>query len=317
MVNKSLHMVNISKMARAAGIGSAVGAVGGIIKTSNDSEPDTSSNILGGIVGGAIVGSIGGAGISAGRQYLQAKRLANAAGSDTIEAAVKQTSKAQKPAQSNVINNAQDLNVAKNVMNFKVGDSSISMPKLSDPNSLSRSQIKDLAHMDGIIYRSQLIGIDNLSEKDMQNATDIASLKLSSQFNDVDMQRKYQNYFYKGIEDATAIESKYTTKQAPIQTKPAHVNSVQNKTIGNVVDDYYGSGTANDLGDKLKDFEETKTFRKWYIPDPYSDGEIGTDLEIRQIKNNGVFEIKEHPFFIDEPGYFYNESSKWTPYKFS
>lgn len=196
-------------MARAAGIGSAVGATIGGIKESIKESRDKDGDILGGIVGGAFVGSIGGAGISAGRQYLQAKRLANAAGSDTVEAAVKQTSKAQKPAQSNVINNAQDLDIAKNVMNFKVGDSSISISKLSYPNSLSDSQIKELAHMDAIDYRFQLIGIDNLSEKDMQNATKIASLKLSSQFNDVDMQRKYQNYFHKGIEDAIAIESKY------------------------------------------------------------------------------------------------------------
>ena len=210
-------MIDINKMARAAGIGSAVGAVCGIIKTANDSEPDTSSNILGGIVGGALVGSIGGAGISAGRQYLQAKRLANAAGSDIVEAVAKQASnpqvsKAQQSVQSNVINNAQDLNVARSVMNFKVGDSSISISKLSDPNSLSGSQIKELAHMDGINYRSQLRGVDNLSEKDIQNATNIASLKLSSQFNDVDMQRKYQNYFREGIEDSMARESKYATK---------------------------------------------------------------------------------------------------------
>lgn len=223
-------MVDINKMARAAGIGSAVGAVGGIIKTSNDSEPDTSSNILGGIVGGAIVGSIGGAGISAGRQYLQAKRLANAAGSDTVEAAVKQTSKAQKPAQSNVINNAQDLDIAKQVSKATAGNT------------------------------------------------------------------------------------------APIQTKPVHVNSTQNGTIEKLIDDYYGPGTSADeyVRNKLnKNFTETKTFRKWHIGDPYSDGEIGTDLEIRQRKSNGVFEIKEHPFFADDPEYYYSEPSKWTPYKFS
>ena len=222
-------MVDIGKMARAAGIGSAVGAVGGIIKTSNDSEPDTSSNILGGIVGGAIVGSIGGAGISAGRQYLQAKRLANAAGSDTVEAAVKQASKAQKPAQSNVINNAQDLDIAKQVSKATAGNT------------------------------------------------------------------------------------------APIQTKPVHVNSTQNGTIEKLIDDYYGPGTSADeyVRNKLnKNFTETKTFRKWHIGDPYSDGEIGTDLEIRQRKSNGVFEIKEHSFFADDPEY-YSKPSKWTPYKFS
>jgi hypothetical protein len=312
-------MVDINKMARAAGIGSAVGAVGGIIKTANDSEPDTSSNILGGIVGGALVGSVGGAGISAGRQYLQAKRLANAAGSDIVEAAAKQASKAQKPTQSSVINNAQDLDVAKNVMNFKIGDSAISIPKLSDPNSLSGSQIKEFAHMDAINYRSQLRKIDNLSGKDIQNATNIASLKLSSQFNDVDMQRKYQNYFREGIEGSVAKESKYTTKQTPIQTKPAHVNSTQNGTIEKLIDDYYGPGTSADeyVRNKLnKSFTETKRFRKWHIGDPYSDGEIGTDLEIRQRKSNGVFEIKEHSFFADDPEY-YSKPTKWEPYKFS
>lgn len=196
-------MVNISKMARAAGIGSAVGATIGGIKESRDKDGD----ILGGIVGGAFVGSIGGAGISAGKQALQNKLTSKAYDQSISNSVMAEAEKVY--AKHEMPNPNKDLNVAKNVINFKVGDSSISISKLSDPNSLSRSQIKDLAHMDGIIYRSQLIGIDNLSEKDMQNATDIASLKLSSQFNDVDMQRKYQNYFYKGIEDAIAIESKY------------------------------------------------------------------------------------------------------------
>ena len=228
-------MVDIYKMARAAGIGSAVGAVGGIIKTTNDSEPDTSSNILGGIVGGAIVGSIGGASISAGRQYLQAKRLANATGSDIAEVAAKQAStpqvsKAQKSTQSSVINNAQDLDIAKQVSKATAGNT------------------------------------------------------------------------------------------APIQTKPVHVNNTQNGTIEKLIDDYYGPDTSADkyVKDKLnRTFQETKTFRKWYLGDPYSDGEIGTDLEIRQRKSNGVFEIKEHPFFADDPEYYYNEPSKWAPYKFS
>ena len=43
-------MVNISRMARAAGIGSAVGAAIGGIKEANDKDGD----VLGGIVGGAI-----------------------------------------------------------------------------------------------------------------------------------------------------------------------------------------------------------------------------------------------------------------------
>lgn len=96
MVNKNLHMVNISKMARAAGIGSAVGATIGGIKESIKESRDKDGDILGGIVGGAFVGSIGGAGISAGRQYLQAKRLANAAGSDTQIQLKPQSSKHQR-----------------------------------------------------------------------------------------------------------------------------------------------------------------------------------------------------------------------------
>ena len=86
-----------------------------------------------------------------------------------------------------------------------------------------------------------------------------------------------------------------------------------------LIDDYYGPGTSADeyVRDKLnKNFQETKTFRKWHIGDPYSDGEIGTDLEIRQRKSNGMFEIKEHSFFADDPEY-YSKPSKWMPYKFN
>ena len=220
-------MVDIYKMARAAGIGSAVGAVGGIIKTANDSEPNTSSNILGGIVGGALVGSVGGAGISAGRQYLQAKRLANVTGSDIAEVAAKQASKAQKPAQSSVINNAQDLDIAKQVSKATAGNT------------------------------------------------------------------------------------------APIQTKPVHINNTQinntqNGTIEKLIDDYYGPGTSADkyVSDKLnKNFTETKTFRKWYIDDPYSDGEIVLTW-IVQRKSNGMFEVKEHEFFADDPEYYNKETKK-------
>lgn len=221
-------MIDINKMARAAGIGSAVGAVGGIIKASNDSEPNTSSNILGGIVGGAIVGSIGGAGISAGRQALNAKRIA------------------------------------------KAYDQSIS---------------------DSVMAGAEKV----YTKHGMPNAT-----------KDLDIAKQ--------VSKATAGNT------APIQTKPVHVNSTQNGTIEKLIDDYYGPGTSADeyVRNKLnKNFTETKTFRKWHIGDPYSDGEIGTDLEIRQRKSNGVFEIKEHPFFIDDPEYYYSEPNKWTPYKFS
>lgn len=241
-------MVNISRMAKAAGIGSAVGATIGGIKEARDKDGD----VLGGIVGGAFVGSIGGAGISVGKQALKNKLIAKAYDqniSDSVMAeaekvyakhgmpdstndlkVAKQISKAQKPAQSNVINNAQDLDIAKQVSKATAGNT------------------------------------------------------------------------------------------APIQTKPVHVNSTQNGTIEKLIDDYYGPGTSADeyVRNKLnKNFTETKTFRKWHIGDPYSDGEIGTDLEIRQRKSNGVFEIKEHPFFIDDPEYYYSEPNKWTPYKFS
>lgn len=117
-------MVDINKMARAAGIGSAVGAVGGIIKASNDSEPDTSSNILGGIVGGAIVGSIGGAGISAGRQALNAKKLTSNASNQVVENATKISAK------NGVPNNVNDLNVAKQISKATAGDTA---PILSGP----------------------------------------------------------------------------------------------------------------------------------------------------------------------------------------
>lgn len=67
-------MIDVSRIAKSAGIGSAIGAVGGLIKATNDSEPDTSSNILGGIVGGAIAGSVGGAGISAAKQIAKIRK---------------------------------------------------------------------------------------------------------------------------------------------------------------------------------------------------------------------------------------------------
>ena len=168
-------MVNISKMAKAAGIGSAVGATIGGIKEAQDKNGD----VLGGIVGGAFVGSIGGAGISAGRQYLQAKKLANASGSSIADIVTKNTpttqvSTPQQPVtQPSVIKNTQDLDVAKQVSRATAGN-----------------------------------------------------------------------------------------------TSPIQVNSAQSRTIEELVDDYYGPGTSADIGKDLSDFKETKTFRKWFIPDP-------------------------------------------------
>jgi len=253
-------MVNISKMARAAGIGSAVGATIGGIKESRDKD----GNILGGIVGGAFVGSIGGAGISAGKQALQNKLTSKVYDQSISNSVMAEAEKVY--AKHEMPSNANDLNVAKNVMNFKVGDSSISISKLSDPNSLSGSQIKELAHMDAINYRSQLRGIDNLSEKDMQNATNIASLKLSSQFNDVDMQRKYQNYFHKGIEDAIG-----NTKPITPTLSNAEVESIETALKPKKFSNFYEAQReawkgVNDLDDI--DFEhqlnQLDDYNAWY-----------------------------------------------------
>jgi hypothetical protein len=119
-------MVDISRMARAAGIGSAVGATIGGFKESVKAAHDKDGDILGGIVGGALVGSIGGAGISAAKQILDAKKLASGVSDQVVENA---TNIGTINAKSEVSNNIKDLNVAKNVMDFKVGDSSISISK--------------------------------------------------------------------------------------------------------------------------------------------------------------------------------------------
>ncbi len=316
-------MMNINKMARAAGIGSAVGAVGGIIKISSDSEPDTSSNILGGIVGGALVGAVGGAGISAGRQYLQAKKMANVTGSDIAEVVAKRAStpqapKAQKSTQSSVINNAQDLNVAKQVSQATAGNTA---PIREFDDFELESAVADIDEMMAAYdagysykeaglgdYRDHMRRLKNVYEPDTyQQLYDHPG----ASFNSSDV------LYVSGVKDA--IRHRLNNKPITNVAKPAHVNSTQNGTIEKLIDDYYGPGTSTDkyVRDKLnKNFTETKTFRKWHIDDPYSDGEIGTDLEIRQRKSNGVFEIKQHSFFVDDPEY-YSEPSKWTPYKFS
>lgn len=130
-------------------------------------------------------------GINAGKEFIQNKKAMKNAVEEVTEQA------------------AKDLNVAKNIMDFKVGDSSVGITRITNPNSLTASQIKDFAHLDGISYRNQIRKIDNLTDKDIQNTTSIVSGKLSQQFDDVDMQRQYQNSFYKGIEDALANEAKY------------------------------------------------------------------------------------------------------------
>lgn len=51
--------------------------------------------------------------------------------------------------------------------------------------------------------------------------------------------------------------------------------------------------------------------KTWYISDPYTDGEIGADLEI-EIREDGYY-YRSHPFFCDNPGY-YEEPTEWTLY---
>lgn len=113
-------MIDISRMAMSAGIGSAVGATIGGLKEANKVANQEDGNILGGIVGGSIVGGIGGAGISAGKQFLDAKRIARASNLNISDTLSKRTS--TPSAKSNVINNTQDLNVAKQVSQATAGD---------------------------------------------------------------------------------------------------------------------------------------------------------------------------------------------------
>jgi hypothetical protein len=109
-------MVNISRMARAAGIGSAVGATIGGIKEARDKDGD----VLGGIVGGAFVGSVGGAGISAGRQILNAKRIAKAYSQSISDDVVNKA--ANTYAKNGMPNNTKDLSVAKQVSKATSGN---------------------------------------------------------------------------------------------------------------------------------------------------------------------------------------------------
>lgn len=193
-------MVNITKTAVDSGID---------IADNSNSKEKTANNIVGnlavGIVGGIVAGAVTKAGATALKFGGRAGMVGINAGKEFI-----QNKKAMKNAVEEVTEQAaKDLNVAKNIMDFKVGDSSVGITRITNPNSLTASQIKDFAHLDGISYRNQIRKIDNLTDKDIQNTTSIVSGKLSQQFDDVDMQRQYQNSFYKGIEDALANEAKY------------------------------------------------------------------------------------------------------------
>jgi hypothetical protein len=191
-------MVNITKTAVDSGIDVADNSNS---KQKNNIVGNLAVGIVGGIVAGAVTkagatalkfgGRAGMAGIGAGKEFIQNKKAMKNAVEEVTEQA------------------AKDLNVAKNIMDFKVGDSSIGITRITNPNNLTASQIKDFAHIDGISYRNQIRKIGNLTDKHIQNTTSIVSGKLSQQFDDVDMQRQYQNSFYKGIEDALANEAKY------------------------------------------------------------------------------------------------------------
>lgn len=301
-------MVNISKMARAAGIGSAVGATIGGIKESRDKDGD----ILGGIVGGAFVGSIGGAGVSLGKQMLQSKltgKAYNQSVSDSVMAKAKNTY-----AKHGAPNPNKDLKVAEQVSKATAGNTA---PIREFSDFELESAVADMDAMRGAYdagYSYKEAGLGDYRDY-MRRSKNVYRQDTYQQMYDhpgASFDSSDKNYV-SGVKDAIRhrLNNKPVTKNIPIQT-----NNVPNKTIGNVVDDYYGPGTANDIGDALNDFKETKTFRKWYISDPYSDGEIGTDLEIRQRKSDGTFEARRHGFFADDPEY-YSKPTKWEPYKFS
>lgn len=183
-------MVDINKMARAAGIGSAVGAVGGIIKTSNDSEPDTSSNILGGIVGGAIVGSIGGAGISAGRQAF--KKIASDTSSEVVENATKVSAK------NGVPNATKDLDIAKQVSKATAGNTAPVGTDVFGPAayqmSFNKNNVRiETQHFDDIFDKKydKLFDPSDVAYKNLQSARKHVANTSSLNRNNITIQRYY------------------------------------------------------------------------------------------------------------------------------
>ena len=124
-------MVNISKMARAAGIGSAVGATIGGIKESRDKDGD----ILGGIVGGAFVGSIGGAGISAGKQALQNKLTSKVYDQSISNSVMAEAEKVY--TKHGMPSNANDLNVAAQISKATPGNTKPITPTLNNTEAES------------------------------------------------------------------------------------------------------------------------------------------------------------------------------------
>jgi hypothetical protein len=186
-------MVDINKMARAAGIGSAVGAVGGIIKTANDSEPDTPSNILGGIVGGALVGSIGGAGISAGRQAF--KKIASDTSNEVVENATKVSAK------NGVPNATKDLEVAKQVSKATAGNTTPVGTDVFGPAAyqmpFNKNNVRiETQHFDDIFDKKYDIPFDpsnpsNVAYKNLESAREHVKNTPTLNQNDITIQRYY------------------------------------------------------------------------------------------------------------------------------
>lgn len=119
-------MVNISRMARAAGIGSAVGATIGGIKEARDKDGD----VLGGIVGGAFVGSIGGAGISVGKQALKNKLIAKAYDQNISDSVMAGAEKVY--AKHGMPDSTNDLKVAKQISKATSGNTPPIQQEISD-----------------------------------------------------------------------------------------------------------------------------------------------------------------------------------------
>lgn len=82
-------------------------------------------------------------------------------------------------------------------------------------------------------------------------------------------------------------------------------NSNNSTIVTNIAVWFYGCY----LDDIPTDEIEMNPDGSYYISDPTSDGEIGSDLEI-QVREDGYY-YRSHPFFCDAPGY-YEEPSEWT-----
>jgi hypothetical protein len=187
-------MVNISKMAKAAGIGSAVGATIGGIKESRDKDGD----ILGGIVGGAFVGSIGGAGVSLGKQMLQSKltdKAYNQSVSDSVMAKAKNTY-----AKHGAPNPNKDLKVAEQVSKATAGNTTPVGTDVFGPAayqmSFNKNNVRiETQHFDDIFDKKYDIPYDpsnpSVAYKNLERAREHVSNTSSLNKNNITIQRYY------------------------------------------------------------------------------------------------------------------------------